>query len=76
MPREVRFWQRDADAEDLQPHDDPSGFLRYVVLPRPGVGVQQAETSGAEGDAEEEGQGRFAEVELVADEGGEEGVED
>lgn len=76
MPRKVRFRQLAAHGEALDPDDDAGRFLRDVVLPAPGVRVEDAGAPGAEYDANEGGEGGFGQVEAVADEVREEGVED
>lgn len=76
MPRKIRLGQLAAHGETLDPDDDARRFLRDVVLPAPRVRVQHAGAAGPEGDADEGGQGRFREVQSVADELRKEGVED
>ena len=75
MAREVGFGQLHADGEALQPDDDPGRLLGHVVgepLPR----ADEVGAFGSEDYADEGGQRGFGEVEAVADEGREEGVEE
>ena len=72
---EVALGQLDADGEALQGDDQPRRLLGDVVG-EPLEGADEVGALGAKGDADEGGQGRFREVQAVADEGREEGVDE
>lgn len=76
MPCKIRLGQLPAHGETLDPDDYPRRFLRDVVLPAPRVRIEYAGAAGAEHDADEGRQGGFGEVQSVADEVREEGVQD
>ena len=76
MPRKVRLGQLDSHGETLHADDDARRLLRDCVLPAPRVGVEHAGAAGPEGDAEERGERWLGEMQPVADEVREEGVED
>ncbi len=75
MPIEIHLRQLHACSEDLQAYDEAGGFLRYVVFHAPFLRGEKVEAFGAEDDADEGCEWGFGEVEAVADEGAEEGVD-
>ena len=76
MPRQIRLRQLHAHRKHLHADDDPRDLLRQVIFDAPGDGIDGGDASGAEGDADEGCQGGLGQVQGVADEVREEGVED
>ena len=76
MASEIGTGEIDAHSKDLNANNYAGGFLSEVVFHAPSAGVQDVEAAGPENDAKQSCQGRFGEVEAVADEVREKCIED
>ena len=76
MTGKIVLGQLDPDGEALDTNDDTGCFLNDVVAKSPFARRQYAQSVGSKDDAEYQGQRRLREMETVANEAREEGIED